>query len=102
MPGFGDNPDDDDDLDDDVPGDGMFTDEMVCSVAKYEASLGADSRADHRRLRPRLDRGARPPPPADRRGDEEARSDDGPPRSPASRGTRRSAASSPCSSASSC
>ena len=27
MPGFGDNPDDADDLDDDVPGDGMFTDE---------------------------------------------------------------------------
>jgi mono/diheme cytochrome c family protein len=43
MPGFGDNPDDDDDLDDDLPGDGMFTDEMVCAVAKYEASLGPDS-----------------------------------------------------------
>ena len=43
MPGFGDNPDDPDDLDDDLPGDGMFTDEMVCSVAKYEASLGEDS-----------------------------------------------------------
>ena len=43
MPGFGDNPDDADDLDDDVPGDGMFTDEMICSVAKYEASLGADA-----------------------------------------------------------
>ena len=43
MPGLGDNPDDPDDLDDDVPGDGMFTDEMICSVAKYEASLGFDS-----------------------------------------------------------
>ena len=43
MPGLGDNPDDDDDLDDDEPGDGMFTDEMICSVAKYEASLGVDS-----------------------------------------------------------
>jgi hypothetical protein len=43
MPGLGDNPDDDDDLDDDLPGDGMFTNEMICSVAKYEASLGADS-----------------------------------------------------------
>ena len=43
MPGFGDNPDDPDDLDDDVPGDGMFTDDMICSVAKYEASLGEDS-----------------------------------------------------------
>jgi hypothetical protein len=43
MPGFGDNPDDTDDLDDDAPGDGMFTDEMLCSVAKYEASLGTDS-----------------------------------------------------------
>ena len=42
MPGFGDNPDDPDDLDDDVPGDGMFTDEMICAVAKYEASLGPD------------------------------------------------------------
>ena len=43
MPGLGDNPDDPDDLDDDEPGDGMFTDEMICSVAKYEASLGEDS-----------------------------------------------------------
>ncbi|MET0903182.1 MAG: cytochrome c, partial [Acidimicrobiales bacterium] len=43
MPGLGDNPDDDDDLDDDLPGDGMFTNEMICSVAKYEASLGVDS-----------------------------------------------------------
>ena len=43
MPGFGDNPDDPDDLDDDLPGDGMFTAEMICSVAKYEASLGADA-----------------------------------------------------------
>ena len=42
MPGFGDNPDDDgDDADDDV-GDGMFTDQMICSVAKYEASLGEE------------------------------------------------------------
>ena len=45
MPGFGDNPDDDDDLNDDDPGDGMFTPEMVCSVAKYEASLGGDADA---------------------------------------------------------
>ena len=43
MPGFGDNPDDDDDPHDDDPGDGMFTEEMVCSVAKYEASLGEGS-----------------------------------------------------------
>ena len=43
MPSFGDNPDDPDDLDDDLPGDGMFTDDMICSVAKYEASLGEDS-----------------------------------------------------------
>ena len=43
MPGFGDNPDDVDDADDDDPGDGMFTEEMVCAVAKYEASLGEDS-----------------------------------------------------------
>ena len=43
MPGLGDNPDDPDDLDDDIPGDGMFTNEMICAVAKYEASLGADS-----------------------------------------------------------
>ena len=42
MPGFGDNPDDDDDPNDDEPGDGMFTHEMICSVAKYEASLGED------------------------------------------------------------
>jgi mono/diheme cytochrome c family protein len=45
MPGFGDNPDDDDDPDDDAPGDGMFTEEMVCAVAKYEASLGEGSEA---------------------------------------------------------
>ncbi len=42
MPGFGDNPDDDDDTKDDDANDGMFTPEMVCSVAKYEASLGPD------------------------------------------------------------
>ena len=40
MPGFGDNPDDDDDPHDDEPGDGMFTDEMIEAVARYEASLG--------------------------------------------------------------
>ena len=45
MPGFGDNPDDEDDLEDDETGDGMFTEEMVCSVAKYEASLGGDPSA---------------------------------------------------------
>ena len=61
MPGFGDNPDDDDDLDDDEPGDGMLTDEMICAVAKYEASLGADSSRSPRLRRRR--RGARPPPP---------------------------------------
>jgi mono/diheme cytochrome c family protein len=43
MPGFGNNPDDDSDLEDDDPGDGMFTEEMVCSVAKYEASLDPES-----------------------------------------------------------
>jgi len=43
MPGFGDNPDDADDTTDDEPGDGMFTPEMICSVAKYEASLGAET-----------------------------------------------------------
>jgi mono/diheme cytochrome c family protein len=43
MPGFGDNPDDDDDNNDDATDDGMFTNEMVCSVAKYEASLGEES-----------------------------------------------------------
>ena len=65
MPGFGDNPDDADDLDDDEPGDGMFTDEMICSVAKYEASLGADVGADHRGLRPDpRSRSRRPPPPS--------------------------------------
>ena len=51
MPGFGDNPDDPDDLDDDVPGDGMFTDEMICAVAEYEASLGADSEPSPRAAR---------------------------------------------------
>ena len=67
MPGFGDNPDDPDDLDDDLPGDGMFTDEMICSVAKYEASLGEDSEPITARLR-RARRGARTPPPGRRRG----------------------------------
>jgi mono/diheme cytochrome c family protein len=43
MPGFGDNPDDDDDSDDDEPGDGMFTREMICAVAKYEASLDGET-----------------------------------------------------------
>jgi mono/diheme cytochrome c family protein len=43
MPGFGDNPDDDGDLDDDEAGDGMFTDEMLCSIAKYEAGLGEEA-----------------------------------------------------------
>ena len=42
MPGFTDNPDDDDDDSDDDPGDGMFTFEMLCAVAKYEASLSED------------------------------------------------------------
>jgi hypothetical protein len=43
MPGYGDNPDDDDDSDDDAPGDGMFTREMICAVAKYEASLDGET-----------------------------------------------------------
>jgi mono/diheme cytochrome c family protein len=42
MPGFGDNPDDDADDTDDETGDGMFTYDMLCAVAKYEASLGDD------------------------------------------------------------
>lgn len=42
MPGFADNPDDEDDDTDDEPGDGMFTFAMVCAVAKYEASLGGE------------------------------------------------------------
>jgi mono/diheme cytochrome c family protein len=41
MPGFGDNPDDEDDPHDDAPGDGMFTDGMLRAVALYEASLGS-------------------------------------------------------------
>jgi mono/diheme cytochrome c family protein len=40
MPGFGDDPDDDGDESDDDIGDGMFTMDMICAVAKYEASLG--------------------------------------------------------------
>ena len=43
MPGFGDNPDDDDDLTDDAPDDGMFTADMVEAVARYEASLGGEA-----------------------------------------------------------
>jgi mono/diheme cytochrome c family protein len=43
MPGFGDNPDDEDDDSDDETGDGMFTFEMLCAVAKYEASLGGET-----------------------------------------------------------
>ncbi|MFL6203840.1 MAG: c-type cytochrome [Acidimicrobiales bacterium] len=43
MPGFGDNFDDDDDPHDDDKGDGMFTEDMICSVAKYEASLGEEA-----------------------------------------------------------
>ena len=43
MPGFGDNPDDEDDDTDDETGDGMFTFDMLCSVAKYEASLGGET-----------------------------------------------------------
>jgi len=42
MPGFGDNPDDDDDLTDDAPDDGMFTADMIEAVARYEASLGGE------------------------------------------------------------
>ncbi len=42
MPGFGDNPDDEDDVTDDETGDGMFTFDMLCAVAKYEASLSED------------------------------------------------------------
>jgi hypothetical protein len=41
MPGFGDNPDDDNDPHDDAPGDGMFTDGMLRAVALYEQSLGS-------------------------------------------------------------
>lgn len=43
MPGFGDNPDDDDDLRDDGDGDGMFTDGMIRAVACYEASLSGEA-----------------------------------------------------------
>ncbi|MGQ0831238.1 MAG: c-type cytochrome [Microthrixaceae bacterium] len=43
MPGFGDNPDDKSDLDDDADGDGMFTDGMIRAVACYEASLGGEA-----------------------------------------------------------
>ena len=43
MPGFGDNPDDDDDLTDDADGDGMFTDGMIRAVACYEASLSGEA-----------------------------------------------------------
>lgn len=39
MPGFGDNPDDADDLNDDGEDDGMFTEEMIKAVAAYEAAL---------------------------------------------------------------
>ncbi len=42
MPSFGDNPDDLADENDDADGDGMFTDDMICAVAKYEASLGGE------------------------------------------------------------
>ena len=66
MPGLGDNPDDPDDLDDDLPGDGMFTDEMICSVAKYEASLGSRLGADHRGLRRGSSKSCNPPPAAGR------------------------------------
>ncbi len=40
MPGFGDNPDDKSDLNDDADGDGMFTEDMIRAVGCYEASLG--------------------------------------------------------------
>ena len=53
MPGFGDNPDDDDDLTDDAPDDGMFTADMIEAVARYEASLGGE-RAGHRRAADRV------------------------------------------------
>jgi mono/diheme cytochrome c family protein len=43
MPGFGDNPDDEDDPRDDAEDDGMFTDGMISAVACYEASLGGES-----------------------------------------------------------
>jgi mono/diheme cytochrome c family protein len=43
MPGFGDNPDDESDPADDETGDGMFTFQMLCAVAKYEASLGGEN-----------------------------------------------------------
>lgn len=42
MPGFGDNPDDDADDSDDGEDDGMFTQEMIAAVAKYEANLHLD------------------------------------------------------------
>jgi hypothetical protein len=38
MPGFGDNPNTDDD-----PDDGMFTPDMVKAVAEYEMSLGSET-----------------------------------------------------------
>lgn len=43
MPGFGDNPDDDDDPTDNADGDGMFTDGMIRAVACYEASLSGEA-----------------------------------------------------------
>ncbi len=39
MPGFGDNPDDKADLDDDELGDGMLTEEMIRKIVQYERSL---------------------------------------------------------------
>lgn len=43
MPGFGDNPDDKSDPQDDADNDGMFTEDMIRAVACYEASLGGTS-----------------------------------------------------------
>ncbi|MEO7428421.1 MAG: hypothetical protein ABIY48_03465, partial [Acidimicrobiales bacterium] len=46
MPGFGDNPDDKDDPNDDAEGDGMFSDGMIRAVACYEATLSGETVPD--------------------------------------------------------
>ncbi|MGQ0433599.1 MAG: c-type cytochrome [Microthrixaceae bacterium] len=43
MPGFGDNPDDKDDLTDDAEDDGMFTEGMLRAVACYEVALSGEA-----------------------------------------------------------
>ena len=46
MPGFGDNPDDQDDPTDDAEDDGMFTEGMLRAVACYEVALSGESIPD--------------------------------------------------------